>query len=202
VTGCWKSRSQRSDGADLRESGRPNGNPDPLAAAKDIRDTFGRMAMNDEETVALIAGGHTFGKAHGAHKPTTAWVPSPPPQASSSKASAGEQVRHRQCRRHGHEWPGRRLECQPIAWSTQYLDNLFNFEWVQTKSPAGAVQWVPPTVKGQPRAGRSRSVEAARAVMFTTDLSLKFDPSYREIAKRFQENPEEFRLPSPRRGSS
>jgi len=174
----------------------PNGNPDPLAAAKDIRETFGRMAMNDEETVALIAGGHTFGKAHGARKPQGCVGPEP--------AAAGIEEQ-------GFGWTNKcgsgkagdtitsglegAWSVNPIAWTTQYLDNLFAFEWVKTKSPAGAVQWIPKD--GQAATLVPDAHDPAKRhppVMMTTDLSLKVDPSYREIAMRFKENPEEFRL--------
>jgi catalase-peroxidase len=174
----------------------PNGNPDPLAAAKDIRETFGRMAMNDEETVALIAGGHTLGKAHGAGDPSKCVGPEP--------AAAGVEEQ-------GLGWTNKcgsgkagdtitsGLEgawtATPMAWSAQYLNNLFNFEWVQTKSPAGAIQWVPENadqLKFVPDAHEPSKRHAP--IMFTTDLALKFDPSYREIAKRFLENPKEFDL--------
>ncbi len=174
----------------------PNGNPDPLAAAKDIRDTFGRMAMNDEETVALIAGGHTFGKAHGAANPNDCLGPEP--------AAAGVE-------KQGLGWKN---ECgtgnagdtitsglegawsaNPVAWTTQFLDNLFAFDWVQTTSPTGAVQWIPSDESAANLVPDAHDPEKFHApIMFTTDLSLKFDPSYREIAKRFQENPEEFEL--------
>jgi catalase-peroxidase len=167
----------------------PNGNPDPLAA-KDIRETFGRMAMNDEETVALIAGGHTFGKAHGAHKPD---------RLRGSRACGGrprgagirleEQVRQGQCRRHRHQRPGRRMDgSNPIKWTTHVPHNLFAFEWVQTKSPAGAIQWIPANGQAMPRTCRTRTTRPSvhAPIMFTTDLSLKFDPSYRQISERFR----------------
>jgi len=174
----------------------PNGNPDPLAAAKDIRETFGRMAMNDEETVALIAGGHTFGKAHGAAAPSKCVGPEP--------AAAGIEQQ-------GFGWENKcgtgnagdtitsglegAWSASPIAWSTQYLDNLFAFEWVQTKSPAGAVQWVPKDGAASDLVPDAHDPSKRHApIMFTTDLSLKVDPSYRKIAKRFQENPEELEL--------
>ena len=172
----------------------PNGNPDPLLAARDIRETFGRMAMNDEETVALIAGGHTFGKAHGAHAPGDCVGPEP------AAADINEQ---------GFGWTNRcgtgvgpdavtsGLEgawtVNPIAWTQQYLSNLFTFEWVQTKSPAGAIQWIPADGQAANLVPDAFDPNKRHApIMLTTDLSLKFDPAYREIAKRFQENPEEF----------
>ena len=174
----------------------PNGNPDPLAAAKDIRETFGRMAMNDEETVALIAGGHTFGKAHGAHKPDQC-VGAEPAAAGleeqgfgwTNKCGTGKGADTVTSGLEG-AWSG-----NPVAWSTQYLDNLFAFEWVQTKSPAGAIQWIPADGQASSMVPDAHDPTKRHApIMFTTDLALKFDPSYREIAKRFQENPEEYRL--------
>jgi catalase-peroxidase len=174
----------------------PNGNPDPLLAAHDIRDTFGRMAMNDEETVALIAGGHTFGKAHGAHKPGDCMGPEP--------SAAGIELQ-------GLGWEnrcgtGRGVDAitsglegawsvNPTAWTTQYLDNLFAFDWVQTRSPAGAIQWIPANGQAATLVPDAHDPTRRHApIMFTTDLSLKFDPAYREIAKRFQENPAEYEL--------
>ena len=174
----------------------PNGNPDPLLAAHDIRETFGRMAMNDEETVALIAGGHSFGKAHGAHKPDDCVGPEPTGEAiveqgfgwknTCGKGKAEDTVTS------GLEgaWTA-----TPTQWSMMYLANLFAYEWEQTRSPAGALQWQPKdglaagTVPDAHLDGVSHA-----PVMFTTDLSLKFDPSYREISQRFLENPAEFEL--------
>ncbi len=172
----------------------PNGNPDPVAAARDIRDTFGRMAMNDEETVALIAGGHTFGKAHGAHKPNDCLGPDP---AGASVEQQGFGWTSKCGTGTGADAITSGLEgawsANPIAWTTQYLDNLFAFDWVQTKSPAGAIQWIP-SDKGAanivPDAHDANKRHAP--IMFTTDLSLKFDPSYRKIAERFQQDPDAF----------
>jgi catalase-peroxidase len=174
----------------------PNGKPDPLAAARDIRETFGRMAMNDEETVALIAGGHTFGKAHGAYDPSKCVGPQPAVagieeqgfgwQNKCGRGNAGDTVTS------GLEgaWSS-----NPVVFTTQYLDNLFAFEWEQTKSPAGATQWIP--AKGQASNLVPDAHDASKRhapIMFTTDIALKFDPSYQKIAKRFKENPEEFKL--------
>ncbi|KFZ29477.1 peroxidase [Pseudidiomarina atlantica] len=174
----------------------PNGNPDPLLAAKDIRETFARMAMNDEETVALIAGGHTFGKAHGAHKPEECLGAEP---AAAPVEEQGFGWKNKCGKGHSEDTITSGLEgawsVNPIAWTTQYLDNLFGFEWEQTRSPAGAIQWIP--VDGQAsNLVPDAHIEGKRhaPIMFTTDLSLKFDPEYRKIAKRFQENPEEFEL--------
>ena len=174
----------------------PNGNPDPLLAARDIRETFGRMAMNDEETVALIAGGHTFGKAHGAAKPDDCVGVEPAAETIEKQGlgwvnkcgsgNAGDTITS------GLEgaW-----SANPIAWTTQYLDNLFTFNWVQTKSPAGAIQWIPDTEAAANLVPDAFDPAKRHApIMFTTDLSLKFDPSYRKIAKRFQEKPEDFEL--------
>jgi catalase-peroxidase len=174
----------------------PGGNPDPLAAAAQIRESFGRMAMNDEETVALIAGGHTFGKLHGAHKPSDCVGPEPtaaPIEAQGlgwankcGKGMAEDTVTS------GLEgaWTA-----APTQWTMMYLTNLFAFEWEQTRSPAGAIQWIPKdgqaanTVPDAHVEGRLHA-----PVMLTTDLSLKEDPAYREISQRFLKNPEEFEL--------
>jgi len=174
----------------------PNGNPDPIAAATDIRETFGRMAMNDEETVALIAGGHTFGKAHGAHDPSKCLGPAP---AAAGIEEQGLGWNNKCGKGNAEDTVTSGLEgawsSNPTAWTTQYLDNLFAFEWVQTKSPAGAIQWVPDDESMANLVPDAHDPSKRHApIMFTTDLSLKFDPSYRKIAKRFQENPEEFEL--------
>jgi catalase-peroxidase len=172
----------------------PNGKPDPLEAAKDIRETFGRMAMNDEETVALIAGGHTFGKAHGARSPEKCVGAEP---AAAGVEEQGFGWKNKCATGHGADTITSGLEgawsATPTRWSSQYLDNLFAFEWVKTKSPAGAIQWVPKDAAAAsmvPDAHDSKKRSAP--IMFTTDLALKFDPSYQKIAKRFQEKPEEF----------
>ena len=174
----------------------PNGNPDPLAAARDIRDTFGRMAMNDEETVALIAGGHTFGKAHGAHKPTDCVGPEPGGAGIEqqglgweNKCGSGNAADTVTSGLEG-AW-----SATPAWWSSQFLDNLFAFDWVQTKSPAGATQWIPADGKASNLVPDAHDQKKRHApIMFTTDLALKADPEYRKIAKRFQENPKEFQL--------
>jgi catalase-peroxidase len=174
----------------------PNGNPDPLAAAKDIRETFGRMAMNDEETVALIAGGHTFGKAHGAHKPDECVGAEP---AAAGIEEQGFGWMNKCGRGNGADTVTSGLEgawsANPVAWTTQYLDNLFAFEWVQTRSPAGAIQWIPANGQASNMVPDAHDPTKRHApIMFTTDLALKFDPSYREIALRFQQNPDEYQL--------
>ncbi len=174
----------------------PNGNPDPLAAAKDIRETFGRMAMNDEETVALIAGGHTFGKAHGKSDPSRC-VGAEPAAAGIEQQGFGWK---NECGKgNGADTITSGLEgawtSKPTQWTTQYLNNLFAFEWVKSKSPAGATQWVPKDGAGDNlvpdahEAGKRNSL-----IMFTTDLAIKFDPSYQKIARRFQETPTEFEM--------
>ncbi|PPD56803.1 MAG: catalase/peroxidase HPI [Methylotenera sp.] len=174
----------------------PNGNHDPISAANDIRETFGRMAMNDEETVALIAGGHTFGKAHGAHKPEECVGKEP---AAEAVEAQGFGWKNKCGKGHGADTVTSGLEgawtSNPIAWTSQYLENLYNFEWVKTKSPAGATQWVPKNAddfKFVPDAHDPSKRHAP--IMFTTDIALKMDPSYNKIAKNFKENPEEYRL--------
>jgi catalase-peroxidase len=171
----------------------PNGNPDPVAAARDIRESFGRMAMNDEETVALIAGGHTFGKCHGAGD---AKHVGPEPEAADIedmglgwKSSFGKGK--------GSDTITSGLEVtwttNPTKWSTNFFWNLFGFEWELTKSPAGAHQWKP---KGDAGAGTvpDAHIPGKRHApsMLTTDLSLRFDPHYEKISRRFMENPDEF----------
>ncbi len=173
----------------------PNGNPDPLAAAKDIRETFGRMAMNDEETVALIAGGHTFGKAHGARKPEECVGAEP---AAAGLEQQGFGWENKCGRGNAGDTITSGLEgawtANPTAWTTQYLDNLFAFDWVQTKSPAGAIQWVPSDKNAVFVPDAHDPTKRHAPIMFTTDLALKFDPSYSKIAKRFQQDPKEFEL--------
>ena len=174
----------------------PNGNPDPLLAAKDIRETFGRMAMNDEETVALIAGGHTFGKTHGAHKPGDCTGPEP---AAAGIEEQGFGWTNKCGKGNAEDTVTSGLEgawtVTPTQWSMNYLQNLFAFEWVQSRSPAGAVQWIP-SDESAANIVPDAHVEGKRnpPVMLTTDLSLKVDPSYREISERFLNNPKEFEL--------
>ncbi len=172
----------------------PNGNPDPIASARDIRETFARMAMNDEETVALIAGGHTFGKAHGAADPSKYVGPDPAAapieeqslgwKNSFGTGNAGDTITS------GLEgaWSN-----TPTQWSNSYFENLFGYDWELTKSPAGAQQWKP---KGSAGAGTVPDAHdpAKRhaPMMFTTDIALKMDPIYAPISKRFFENPDQF----------
>ncbi len=172
----------------------PNGNPDPLAAAKDIRETFARMAMNDEETVALIAGGHTFGKAHGKSDPSKCIGPEP---AAAGIEEQGFGWKNKCGKGHGADTITSGLEgawsVNPIRWTTQYFDNLFAFEWVKTKSPAGATQWIPKdSAAGNLVPDAHDPTKRHAPMMFTTDLALKFDPSYQEISKRFHKDPAEF----------
>jgi len=174
----------------------PNGNPDPLAAAKDIRETFGRMAMNDEETVALIAGGHTFGKAHGAHDPSKCVGPAP---AAAGIEQQGLGWQNTCGTGKGDDAVTSGLEgawsASPTAFTMQYLDNLYGFDWVQTKSPAGAIQWTPANGQGANLVLDAQDAAKRHApIMFTTDLALKLDPSYKAITTRWRQHPEEFKL--------
>lgn len=174
----------------------PNGVPDPLLAAKDIRDTFGRMAMNDEETVALIAGGHTFGKAHGAHKPEACVGKEP---AAETAEAQGFGWKNKCGKGHSEDTVTSGLEgawsVNPTAWTTQYLDNLFGFDWVKTKSPAGATQWIPANGQAANLVPDAHDKSKRHApIMFTTDLALKEDPAYREISLRFKNDPKAFEL--------
>ena len=172
----------------------PNGTPSALAAAKDIRDTFGRMAMDDEETVALIAGGHTFGKAHGAADPDK-YVGREPEGAGTEEQGLGWKNTY------GTGNAGDTISSglegawtpTPIQWDNSYFDTLFGYDWDLVKSPAGAQQWVPT----DPAAGKTvidahDSSKTHAPIMFTTDLALRMDPSYVKISKRFHENPDEF----------
>ncbi|MBL6704369.1 MAG: catalase/peroxidase HPI [Pseudomonadales bacterium] len=172
----------------------PNGNPDPALAAQDIRETFGRMAMNDAETVALIAGGHTFGKAHGAHKPDECVGVEP---AGEALEEQGFGWKNRCGKGHSEDTVTSGFEgawtASPTRWSMMYLANLFAFDWEMTKSPAGAIQWIPVDGQAANTVPDAHQADVRHApIMFTTDLSLKADPSYREISERFLANPEEF----------
>jgi catalase-peroxidase len=171
----------------------PNGNPDPLAAARDIRETFGRMAMNDEETVALIAGGHTFGKTHGAGP---ADLVGPEPEAAPlQEQGLGWKSAYRSGK--GPDTITSGLEVtwtsSPTQWTSNFLWNLFGYEWELTKSPAGAHQWTPKNGAGAETVPDAHDPEKRHApAMLTTDLALRFDPIYGPIARRFLENPDEF----------
>lgn len=171
----------------------PNGNPDPLAAAQDMRESFGRMAMNDEEIVALVAGGHTLGKAHGAKK--VECLKADPASAPIEEQGFGWK---NECGKgNAEDTMGSGLEGAwtqtPTAWSILYLDNLFRFEWKQVKSPAGATQWHP-VEKAAQEVVPDAHIEGKYnpPMMFTTDLALKKDPGFRKIAERFWKNPKEF----------
>ena len=172
----------------------PNGNPDPLASAVDIRETFARMAMNDEETVALIAGGHTFGKGHGAADPDI-YVGPEPEGAPIEEQATGWRNTYRTGK--GADTITSGLEgawtVDPISWDNNYFDNLFGYEWEQTKSPAGATQWIPKDPKAANLVPDAHELDKRHApIMFTTDIALKIDPIYGPISKRFHQNPEEF----------
>lgn len=171
----------------------PNGNPDPLAAAFDIRETFGRMAMNDEETVALIAGGHTFGKTHGAADPDK-YVDSKPAAASIEEQSLGWKNTY------GTGNAGDTISSglegtwttSPTKWSNNFFENLFGYEWELTKSPAGAYQWKPKSGAGEGTVPDAHDLSKSHTpIMLTTDLSLIEDPAYEKISRRFFENPDE-----------
>ena len=171
----------------------PNGNPDPLASARDIRDTFGRMAMNDEETVALIAGGHTFGKAHGAGD--AALVGREPEAAGLEEQGLGWISSFGSGK--GVDTISSGLEgawtTEPTKWDNDYFNILFGYEWVQTKSPAGATQWVPTAASAANTVRDAHDATKRHApIMFTSDLAMRMDPIYGPISKRFHENPDQF----------
>jgi catalase-peroxidase len=170
----------------------PDGKPDPVASARDIRETFGRMAMNDEETFALIAGGHTFGKGHGAHDPNKYVGPEPEGapieqqglgwQSSAGKGNAEDTISS------GLEgaWT-----TNPIKWDSEYLDNLYNFDWALKKGPGGGWQWYA-VAEGEVIPDAHVEGKKHLPMMFTSDLALKFDPAYEKIGKRFQANPDQY----------
>jgi len=171
----------------------PNGKPDPVAAARDIRETFARMAMNDEETVALIAGGHTFGKTHGAGD---ALLVGPEPESASiEEQGIGWKSKFRSGK--GGDAIGSGLEViwteTPTKWSNNFFENLFGYEWELTKSPAGAHQWTPKNGAGAGKMPDAHDPSKRHAPsMLTTDLSLRFDPAYEKISRRFYEHPDQF----------
>ena len=172
----------------------PNGKPDPIAAARDIRETFARMAMNDEETVALIAGGHTFGKAHGAAEPGK-YVGFEPEGAGIEEQGFGWKNTFGSGK--GVDAISSGLEgawtTNPVKWDNNYFDNLFGHEWELTKSPAGAQQWTPKDASAAGTVPDAHDPSKKHApMMFTTDLALKMDPNYAPISKRFHENPQAF----------
>src|SRR5471030_2666791 len=169
----------------------PNGNPDPIAAAKDIRETFRRMAMNDEETVALIAGGHSFGKTHGAGDPSL--VGPEPESGALEDQGLGWKSKH------GTGFgadaitggPEVTWTQTPTKWSNQFFDNLFKFEWELTKSPAGAKQWKAKGAEASIPDAHDKSKKHL-PTMLTTDLALRFDPAYEKISRRFYAHPDQF----------
>lgn len=172
----------------------PNGNPDPVAAARDIRETFARMAMDDEETVALIAGGHTFGKTHGAADPGK-YVGREPAGANIEDQSLGWINSYG--KGHAEDTITSGLEgawtTTPTRWSNNFFWNLFGYEWELTKSPAGAHQWIPKHGQGAATVPDAHLADKRHApIMLTTDLSLRFDPEYEKISRRFFEHPDEF----------
>ena len=172
----------------------PNGNPDPVAAARDIRETFARMAMNDEETVALIAGGHTFGKTHGAADPKK-YVDREPEGAPIEEQGLG--WKNSFGSGHGDDTISSGLEVTwtttPTKWSNNFFSNLFNYQWELTKSPAGAHQWTPKSGAGAGTVPDAHDQSKRHAPsMLTTDLSLRFDPAYEKISRRFYEHPDQF----------
>ena len=171
----------------------PNGNPDVLGSARDIRETFARMAMNDEETVALIAGGHTFGKAHGAADPGK-YVGREPEGAPIEQMGLG--WKNTFGKGNGAETISSGLEGAwtptPTKWDNTYFKTLFKYEWVQTKSPAGATQWIPTDESAQKAVPDAHIAGKTHApVMFTTDLALRTDPAYEKVSRRFLENPDQ-----------
>ncbi|MCG7900842.1 catalase/peroxidase HPI [Candidatus Thiodiazotropha endoloripes] len=171
----------------------PNGNPDPLAAAKDIRETFARMAMNDEETVALIAGGHTFGKTHGAGDATL--VGAEPEAAPIEAQGFGWQSSHGSGKAGDAITSGLEVTwtSTPTQWSNNFFWNLFGYEWELSKSPAGAHQWIPKHGAGEGSVPDAHDPERRHVPkMLTTDLALRFDPEYEKISRRFYEHPDEF----------
>ena len=172
----------------------PNGNPDPLASARDIRETFGRMAMNDEETVALIAGGHTFGKTHGAADPSK-YVGREPAAAAIEEQSMGWNNTFGTGNAQYTITSG--LEgawtTTPAKWSNNYFENLFGYEWELTKSPAGAHQWKPKNGGGAGTVPDAHVAGVTHApTMLTTDIALRVDPAYEKVSRRFYENPDQF----------
>jgi catalase-peroxidase len=172
----------------------PNSQPDPVAAARDIRETFARMAMNDEETVALIAGGHTFGKAHGAAEPST--YVGPEPEGAKLEDQGLGWINTFGSGKGAHSITSG-LEgawtTNPVKWDNNYFDNLLGHDWELTKSPAGAHQWTPKNGAAAGTVPDAHDPSKKHApMMFTTDLALKVDPSYAQISKRFHENPQEF----------
>ena len=172
----------------------PNGRPDPVASGVDIRETFGRMAMNDEETVALVAGGHTFGKGHGAADPDK-YVGREPAGAGIEEQSLG--WKNSFGSGHGVHTITSGIEGawteNPIQWDNNYFENLFGYEWELTKSPAGAYQWIPKDGTGDGKVPDAHDTTVRHSVIMTTaDMAMRMDPAYEKISRRFYENPDEF----------
>ncbi|HMT44271.1 MAG TPA: catalase/peroxidase HPI [Chakrabartia sp.] len=172
----------------------PGGVPDPLAAAADIRRAFGAMAMTDEETAALIAGGHTFGKAHGAHKPEECVAGDP---GAAPVESQGLGWVNKCGKGNAEDTVSSGLEgawsANPVAFTTQYLDNLYGFEWVKTKSPAGATQWIPKDPAAASLVPDAHRPDVRHApIMFTTDIAMREDPGFRKVTQAWQKNPQAF----------
>ena len=171
----------------------PNGKPDPVASGRDIRETFARMAMNDEETVALVAGGHTFGKAHGAGDPT---LVGPEPEGAPIEALGLGWINRHQSGKGLHTTTSGiegAWKPNPTTWDNGYFDVLFGNEWILTKSPAGAHQWTPKTVKPEHLIADAHDPSKKSPPMMTTaDLAMRFDPAYEKISRRFHENPAQF----------
>src|SRR6185312_2648276 len=172
----------------------PNGKPDPIAAGRDIRETFKRMAMNDEETVALIAGGHSFGKTHGAAVPADYVGPEP---EGADIQDQGLGWKNKFGKGFGADTIGSGLEVTwtttPTKWSNNFFDNLFKYDWELTKSPAGAHQWTPKNGAGNGTVPDAHDPSKRHApTMLTTDLALRFDPAYEKISRRFHEHPDQF----------
>jgi catalase-peroxidase len=171
----------------------PNGKPDPVASARDIRETFARMAMDDEETVALIAGGHSFGKAHGAGD---AALVGPEPEGAGIEAQGlGWSSKHATGIAGDAITSGLEVTwtTTPTRWSNNFFENLFGYEWELTTSPAGAHQWQPKDGAGAGTIPDAHDPQQRRApAMLTTDLALRFDPAYEKISRRFLEHPDQF----------
>ena len=187
-------RWRGTDGAHLREPGRPRRKTDPVASGRDVRETFGRMAMNDEETVALVAGGHTFGKAHGAGDPK---LVGPEPEAAPIEAQGLGWINALGSGKGVHTTTTSGIEGawkpNPTKWDNGYFDMLFGYEWELTKSPAGAHQWVAKNCKPEHMIPDAHDPNKKHPPMMTTaDLSLRFDPAWREDSRRFHQDPQAF----------
>lgn len=170
----------------------PDGNPDPIAQARDIRETFKRMAMNDEETVALTVGGHTFGKAHGAHDPDIYVGPEPEGATMAEQGLGWKQAKGSKAASMTTSGIEGAWTANPTQWDNGYLDVLLGHEWELTKSPAGAQQWTPVKGSGAPQAPNASDASKSEPLMMTTaDMAMKMDPEYRKISERFHKNPDQ-----------